>query len=92
MIVPDYYHQTWPLINNKESTTKCCCIYHEQNKTTRFIRYMTPTGWKHTCFWWNSKKEAQTAFENFGQTPLPIKDFEIQNNLEQKTNTKLFPI
>lgn len=84
MIIPNYQQASWPLIHATPSLNKWYCSYFEEKDNIQIPRYLSPTGWQRPCFWWNTKKEAELAFKNHGQSPLPIEDFEIQNAIKNK--------
>lgn len=47
------------------SVTIHFCVYE-------FYRYLTPTGWERTAYYFKDRKEAEETFKKIGQTTLPL--------------------
>lgn len=92
MIIPTYIQAISPtsksivgysqLAYPKETLNKWYCFYIESRYGIKIPRYMSPTGWKIACYWWDSKEEVEMAFKFYGQTPLLIKNFELKSEIE----------
>lgn len=63
-----------------ESTwNKWYCFYEETVGDLSISRYMSPTGWQRTAFYFDTKREAQLAFGQHGWKSLPVTTQEISD-------------
>jgi len=92
MIIPTYIQAISPISKSNvgysqiaypnQVLNKWYCYYIQERYGIKIPRYMSPTGWKIACYWWDSKEEAELAFKFYGQTPLSIKNFELKSEIE----------
>ena len=78
MIIPDYQEANRSMGASVRVRGKWYCAYQEERYGTRIPRYLHPTGWQRYCYWWDTKEDAERAFNRVGQNALPISDPELQ--------------
>jgi hypothetical protein len=78
-ITPTYKQIAKSLAFSENLWGKWYCVYFEESGGKRFSRYMSPTGWQNTAYYFGEKREAQLAFGQHGWKSLAVTQEEIQN-------------
>lgn len=81
MIIPHYSHGSPSIPEVKD---KCYCSYWENLDGINYARYLHPDGWKRYTHYFNTLREAEHVFQKYNQSPLPIEQFEIDQQIEDQ--------
>lgn len=84
MIIPNYTKADSLMVYPQDIIGKWSCSYHEERDGVKVARYLHPDGWKRYGYWWGSFEEMERAFNRMGQTPLPITDKELNDEIEDR--------
>lgn len=63
----------------KDIWNKWYCYYRESIEGLSIARYMSPTGWQPSSYYFDSKREAELAFVQHGWKSLPVTTQEIRD-------------
>lgn len=73
---------------SKDIWGKWYCVIFENVGERRFARYMSPTGWQKTSYYFNDKRDAQLAFGKHGWKSLPVITQEIADQTTMEQNCR----